>query len=168
MALDLTAEQKAQGAHNFEQTAGDLTRRGFMKSMIAAGAVLPVSAAVYFGYKEWKGNKSVRAALIGCGDEGGVLLGEHNPEYVEFVAACDIRPFNKERILNGDPKAAALRKGFARIYGKDYAKRVGDQAFYTDYKQLIADKDKLGLEMVVIALPLHLHAPVAVDCMNQG
>jgi predicted dehydrogenase len=167
MALDLTAEQKAQGARNFEQTTGDLTRRGFMKSMIAAGAVVPVSAAVYFGYKEWKGNQAVRAALIGCGDEGGVLLGEHNPEYVEFVAACDIRPFNKERILKGDPKVP-LRKGFTKIYGKDYATRVGEKAFYSDYKQLIADKDKLGLEMVVIALPLHLHAPVAIDCMNAG
>lgn len=167
MALDLTAEQKATGARNFEQTTGDLTRRGFMKTMVAAGAVVPVSAAVYFGYKEWKGNKPVRAALIGCGDEGGVLLGEHNPEYVEFVAACDIRPFNKQRILNGDPKVP-LRKGFAKVYGKDYAKRIGEQAWYTDYKQLIADKDKLGLEMVVIALPLHLHAPCAIDCMNAG
>jgi predicted dehydrogenase len=167
MALDLTAEQKATGAHNFEQTVGDLTRRGFMKSMIAAGAVLPVSAAVYFGYREWKGNNPVRAALIGCGDEGGVLLGEHNPEYVQFVAACDIRPFNKDRILNGDPKVP-LRKGFTKIYGKNYATQIGEKYFYTDYKQLIADKKKLGLEMVVIALPLHLHALCAIDCMNAG
>jgi predicted dehydrogenase len=169
MALDLTAEQKAQGAKNFEQTTGELTRRGFMKSMVAAGAVLPVSAAVYFGYKEWKGNKAVRAALIGCGDEGGVLLGEHNPEFLEFVAACDIRPSNKERILNGDPKVA-LRKGFAKVYGKDYAKKMGEdnKHFFTDYKKLLENKDKLGLEAVVIALPLHLHAPVAIECMNAG
>ncbi len=167
MALDLTAEQKAQGTKNFAQTTGELSRRGFMKTMVAGAAVVPVSAAVYYGYQSWKGNKAVKAALIGCGDEGGVLLGEHNPEFVEFVAACDIRPYNKERILNGDPKVA-LRKGFTKIYGKDYSKQIGEKHFYTDYKQLIADKDKLGLEMVVIALPLHLHAQCAIDCMNAG
>ncbi len=169
MALDLTADQKAQGAKNFEQTTGELTRRGFMKTMAAGAAVVPVSAAVYFGYQSWKGNKPVKAALIGCGDEGGVLLGEHNPEFVEFVAACDIRPYNKERILNGDPKVA-LRKGFAKIYGKDYAKKMGedDKHFFTDYKKLLEKKKELGLEMVVIALPLHLHAQCAIDCMEAG
>ena len=29
----------------------------------------------------------------------------------------------------------ALRKGFTKIYGKEYAKKIGEQAFYTDYKQ---------------------------------
>ena len=50
MALDLTAEQKDTGRRNFEAAAGDLTRRGFMKSMAAGAAVVPLSAAVYFGY----------------------------------------------------------------------------------------------------------------------
>jgi predicted dehydrogenase len=169
MALDLTADQKAQGSRNFEQTTGELSRRGFMKTMVAGTAVVPVSASVYFGYQSWKGNKAVKAALIGCGDEGGVLLGEHNPEFVEFVAFCDIRPTNKERILYGDPKVA-LRKGVAKIYGSDYARKMGedDKHFFTDYRRLLENKDKLGLEMVVIALPLHLHASCAIDCLEAG
>ena len=65
MALDLTQEQKDKGKRNFEQATGELTRRGFMKSMVAGAAVVPVSAAVYFGYETWKGNKAVRTALIG-------------------------------------------------------------------------------------------------------
>ena len=39
MALDLTPEQMEQGRQNFAHATGDLTRRGFMKSMVAAGAV---------------------------------------------------------------------------------------------------------------------------------
>src|SRR6266567_2576884 len=101
MALDLTPEQRATGKSNFEQAAGDLARNGHMNS-IAVGAVVPVSAAVYFGYHEWKGNQAVRTAFIGCGDEGGVLVGDHNPEFNEIVAVCDIRPSNRERIFKGD------------------------------------------------------------------
>ena len=170
MALDLTEEQKATGRTNFAAATGDLTRRSFMKSMtaaaVASAAVIPVSAAVYFGYKEWdpKSDKAVKCALIGCGDEGGVLLGEHNPEFNHFVALCDIRPDNQERIIKGQG-ADHPRKGYIRKYGEQAAKNV---PMYEDYKKLIADKDKLGIEMVVIALPLFLHAPVAIDCMKAG
>src|SRR5579864_1784458 len=111
MAIDLTPEQRETGKENFARTAEGLTRRGFMKSIVAGAAVVPVSAALYFGYKSLQG-KPVKAAIIGCGDEGGVLVGEHNPEYLEFVACCDIRPSNFRRIFEGDPKAIALRKGF--------------------------------------------------------
>src|SRR5262245_880492 len=116
MSLDLTPEQKAVGKANFEQATGDLSRAGkmqttavggaptdpsipdrrdFLKTGLAAGAIVPVSAAVYFGYYSWKKGNPVRTALIGCGDEGGVLMGDHNPEYNRIVAVCDIRPSNR-------------------------------------------------------------------------
>jgi len=164
MALDLTAEQREQGKANFQQVSESLTRRGFMKSMLAAGAVVPVSAAVYFGYESVHG-KPVKAALIGCGDEGGVLLGEHNPEYLEFVAACDIRPYNQKRIIDGDPKVA-LRKGFRKVYGDRYAQKVATNHMYSDYKEMLAKEKEI--EAVVIAVPLHLHAQVTIDCLNAG
>ena len=141
MALDLTPEQKAQGKKNFDQAAGDLerlkrandkkdepTRRTFMKSALAAGAVVPVSAAVYFGYDAWKGNKAVKIALIGCGDEGGVLVGDHNPEFTQIVAVCDVRPWNLERIFAGesdpDGKPKKPRVGLNRVYGVEEAKKI--------------------------------------------
>src|SRR3954469_5389471 len=123
MPLDLTPEQTAAGKANFEQATGDLARAGKMETMVtggekpdpqkpdrrdvlkaglAAGAVVPVSAAVYYGYNSWKGNKAVKTALIGCGDEGGVLMGDHNPEFNEIVAVCDIRPTNLKLIFAGD------------------------------------------------------------------
>jgi hypothetical protein len=93
MALDLTAEQKDTGRRNFEAASGELTRRGFMKSMAAGAAVVPLSAAVYYGYDSWKGNKAVKTALIGSGDEGGVLIGDHNPEFLgSSPSATSARP----------------------------------------------------------------------------
>jgi predicted dehydrogenase len=162
MAIDLTTEQREIGKENFARTADGLTRRGFMKSMVAGAAVVPVSAAIYFGYKSLNGNP-VKAAIIGCGDEGGVLVGEHNPEYLQFVACCDIRPSNFKRIYDGDPKAIALRKGFKKHYGASADKDIKK---YTNHVDML--KDNPQIEAVVIALPLHLHAKVAVDCMRIG
>jgi predicted dehydrogenase len=184
MALDLTPEQKAVGKANFEQAAGDLARAGKMNSMavggtpadaakpdrrdflragLAAGAVVPISAAVYFGYQSWKGNKAVHTALIGCGDEGGVLIGDHNPEFNNFVAVCDIRPSNMKRIFDGEPNGP--RKGLNKIYGASDAKKI---ARYDSIESLLADKDKLGLEAVVIATPLITHDAIAKKCMDAG
>src|SRR5947209_10617939 len=157
MALDLTPEQKDTGRRNFEQAAGELARQGqakslvvggvdpkkpdrrdFIKATLAAGAVVPVSAAVYYGYDAWKGNRAVRTAFIGCGDEGGVLIGDHNPEFNNVVAVCDIRPTNLKRIFEGE--AQGPRKGLNRIYGKDEAACI--RSFDT-LDALLADKDKL-------------------------
>ncbi len=168
MSTKLSEEDKRVGAYNFNQAAADLAaknpdRRTFLKAVTAAGAVLPVSAAVYFGYDSWKGNKAVKAAIIGVGDEGGVLIGEHNPEYLEFVAVCDLRPSNLKRVFDGEPNGP--RKGLNKVYGKDVAAKIEK---YDDYKKLIADAKKLGIEAVVIATPLFTHKDIAIECMNAG
>jgi len=183
MALDLTPEQKIAGKANFDQAAGDLARAGKMNSMVsggtpkerdpekwdrrdvlkaglAAGAVVPISAAVYFGYESWKGNRAVRTALIGCGDEGGVLVGDHNPEYNEIVAVCEIRPTNMKRIFDGD---TGPRKGLNKVYGKDSAAKIEK---FTSLKDLLDNAERLKLEMVVIATPLNTHDVIAKACMD--
>jgi predicted dehydrogenase len=162
MSLYLKPEQKELGKANFQAAVGrnHLSRRDFMKGVLAAGAVLPVTAAAYFGYQKLKGDPA-RVGLIGGGDEGGVLVGEHNPEYLEFVAVADIRPSNQKRIFKGEP-APSPRKGFDRIYGEKEAKFI---RIYDNYKDLLEDKT---IEAVVIALPLHLHAQVAIDAMRAG
>ncbi len=163
MALDLTADQKDLGKANTNAAAEDLSRRGFMKS-VAAGAVLaPVAAATYFGYEASQG-KPVKTALIGCGDEGGVLLNEHDPKTVEIIAVCDIRPFNQNRIIEGDGTVA--RRGLKAIYGEQAGEKVRNAHTYSDVKEML-EKEK-DLEAVIIALPLHLHKPVAIDCMRAG
>src|SRR5260370_32496749 len=141
MAIDLTPEQRQLGQDNFGRAVDGLNRRKFLKAAgLAAGATIPVSTAAYFGYQKMNG-RPVKAALIGGGDEGGVLVGEHNPDYLEFVAVADLRPFNLQinsdgkhggRIFDGDPKTA-LRKGFRKVYGN---KANGIKAF-RDYKQML-------------------------------
>jgi predicted dehydrogenase len=170
MALDMTPEQKAIGRANFNRAVGKLagqeigqgpTRRRFLQGMLAAGAAVPVAAAAYFGYSNERfRERPVKAGLIGAGDEGGVLVGEHNPEYLEFIAYSDIRPSNQRRIFEGEPTGP--RKGFNRIYGREARRHI---RLYENYHELLNNKD---IEMVVIALPLHLHAQVAIDAMRAG
>lgn len=161
MALDMNQEEKALGMENFARAANDLTRRGFMKSLVISGSAVAVAGtAAYFGYQSIKGNP-VKAALIGGGDEGGVLVGEHNPEFLEFVAVCDIRPSNMKRIFEGQGKTH-IRKGFKVKYGSD-ADKIKK---YDDYAKML--RDNKDIEAVVIALPLHLHAPVAIEAMRIG
>lgn len=170
MVLDMTPEERAIGQANFHRAVGKLasqevgqgvTRRRFLQGLLAAGAVAPVAAATYFGYSNADfAGRPVKAGLIGCGDEGGVLVGEHNPAYLEFIAYSDIRPSNRRRIFEGEPSGP--RKGFNRLYGNDAPRRLRR---YDNYRELLADAD---VEMVVIALPLHLHAPVAIEAMRAG
>jgi predicted dehydrogenase len=163
MAIDLTPEHRAVGQANFDKAVDHLglSRRDFLKAGAAgAGALGLGAAAAYFGYRSLPG-RPVKAALIGGGDEGGVLVGEHNPDFLEFIAYCDIRPSNLRRIVEGDPKVP-LRKGFRKIYGN---KTSGLRAF-TDYKQMLQECPEI--EAVVIATPLHLHAPMTIDCLNAG
>ena len=100
------AENKKQGPD----------RRSFMKSILWTGAAaVPVSAAAYFGYQKLQGDGNpVKAALIGGGDEGGVLVGEHNPDFLQFRAVCDIRPSNMKRIFDGDPPRPRPEKGISQ------------------------------------------------------
>ncbi len=164
MAIDLTPEQRDIGRENYVRTTEGLTRRGFMKSLAVAGAaVAPISAAVYFGYESLHG-KPVKAALIGGGDEGGVLVGEHNPEFLEFIAVCDIRPSNMTRIFDGDPHVPQLRKGFKRIYGQNAEKQI--HKYTGDYKEML--RNEKDIEAVVIAAPLCWHAKMAIDAMKIG
>ncbi len=176
MPLDLSGEEKAVGQDNFDRTAEGLkladnpSRRDFMRSvLLTTGGIVPLSAAVYFGYRsEAVEGKPVKAALIGTGDEGGVLMGEHNPRFLEIVAVADIRPSNQERIFTGDlekdgtPKKSSPRKGLNFHYGRNAKQTI---KVYDDYKEVLKRSD---VEAVVIALPLHLHAPVAIECMKAG
>src|SRR5262249_64920 len=53
MAFNLTREEKVLGQENFQRVADTLTRRDFMKSLVATGGiVVPVSAAAYFKYAD--------------------------------------------------------------------------------------------------------------------
>ncbi|MBN1393783.1 MAG: Gfo/Idh/MocA family oxidoreductase [Pirellulales bacterium] len=153
-----------------------VNRRDFILGTLATGAVVGGGlGAFYFGY-----DKSLvsplRVGVIGTGDEGCVLLGAITPDYIDVRSIADIRPYNVWRAFHGDhysDAALEARPGLLSKYGwrnetearrhvKVYEGQNGD------YKNLIAGAKQDGVEAVIIALPLHLHAPAAIAAMEAG
>ena len=167
----LSPEYKAIGIENFNEAVG-FTRRDFLKGVIAAGAVSGAGlGAMYFGYG--KVADPVRVGIIGTGDEGNVLIGGCSPDYVRIVALADIRPSCIHRAFYGDwasPAAMEARPGLIKKQGyKDYQEASKSVKVYDatngGIKALLDDE---SVEAVIIALPLHLHAPIAIQAMKRG
>lgn len=153
-----TPEQEQIGRDNFNEVVG-LSRREFIT---AAAATTTGLGALYFGYSKLEG-KPVKTAFIGTGDEGNVLISEHPTDYMDIVAIADLRPANRDRTFTGSHPVA--RKGLNAVLGKAKASKV---KVYENHRDLLADKDDLGLEAVVIAVPLNQHAPIAIECLEAG
>ncbi len=169
--MDITPEEREVGRENYHSavTAYEkFHRRDFLRNTIAGGAAIAGGlGAMYFSYAQPQ--RPVRVCVIGTGDEGGVLIGALNPKYVDVVSICDIRPSSIHRAFHGDWSTANTRKhrpGLMKVYGwKTEDKAKEKVKIYSDYKQAISDP---AVEAIIIALPLHLHAPVAVEAMKKG
>ncbi|NLE37207.1 MAG: Gfo/Idh/MocA family oxidoreductase [Pirellulaceae bacterium] len=166
--MNLTPQQRAAGKANF---SAEVSRRGFLKTGLAAGVVAGGGlGAFYFGYTKAHGDP-IRVGVIGTGDEGCVLIGAINPDYLQVTSIADIRPYSIHRAFHGDhysDAALAARCGLMTKYGwktEDEARR--HVKVYGDYRELI-DAEKGNLDGVIIALPLHLHAAAAVAAMKAG
>jgi predicted dehydrogenase len=150
----------------------DCSRRCFLKGGLLAAAV-PVAAVsgFYAGYRATHGNP-IRVGVVGTGDEGQVLMGAINPEYIEVKSIADIRPYNLHRAFHGDissPAALKARRGLLSVYGWDTVQQARQHVkVYNDYRDLINKAKDDGLEAIIIGLPLHLHAPAAVYAMKKG
>ena len=156
--MDITPEQAELGKDNFNEAVG-VTRRSMLKTAAAGGVGL---GALYFNYEKLNG-KPVRAAFIGCGDEANVLMTEHPSDYMELVAIADPRPANVERSFTGSHPEARI--GLNKKLGQARASEV---KVYASHRELLKDAQSLGLEMVVIAVPLSQHAPIALECLDAG
>jgi predicted dehydrogenase len=143
MVLD--ERQKQIGKDNFTTTV-PITRRQLLSGVVA----MPTVAAMYWGYTELKGDP-VRCAVIGTGNQGRAHIRSMNPDYLRVVAFADIRPSN----------IAKARRDLNEKFGSDAAKIE----HYEDYSKLL---DRNDIEMVIIALPLHLHAPCSIEAMQKG
>ncbi len=173
--MNLTDEQKAVGKDNFRRVTGDLlatneSRRDFLKEVSLAGAVAAGGfGAAYWGYGKALDDR-LRVGVIGTGDEGNVLIGALNPDFVEVKAISDIRPYSVHRAFHGDnysPSAAKARPGLIKVYGyaDEDAARKDIKVYDKDYNDLLADDD---IEAVIIATPLWMHHPIAVAAMRAG
>ncbi len=171
----LSADQKSVGAYNYHSAIGsyyDINRRDFLRGIVSAGAVSGAGlGAIYYGYG--KVNDPVRVAVIGTGDEGNVLIGGCNPDYVQVKAICDIRPYSIHRAFHGDwSSASALgrRPGLLTVAGYKTEAEARKQVKVYDSSNggIMACLDDPEIEAVIIALPLFLHAPVAAHAMKRG
>lgn len=142
---NLTPEQRILGRENADKAIG-MTRRDWL---IAASAA-PTLAGFYFGYKNMGDKPPVKAAIIGTGDEGcQAMIRYHNRDYLNYIGYCDIRPSQQERAV----KEFSDHKQYTAADVKKLKK-------YESKDQMLADPE---VEVVVIALPLWLHAPVAIE-----
>jgi predicted dehydrogenase len=168
--MNLTPEQKKLGKQNFDEATGT-TRRQFLATIGVVGGTAAVAGigAKYFNYGP-KLDDRLRVGIIGTGDEGNVLIGALNPDYIDVVAIADIRPYSVYRAFHGDwasTGAHAARPGLLKVYGwKSQAEAEKNVKVYrNEYNELLDDPK---VEAVIIAVPLHLHHPVAIAAMRKG
>ena len=128
------------------------SRRGFLRGL--AGMSL-LSAGGCFSVARKPGQK-VRLAAVGIMGKG---YSDWTPMLktgrVEMVAFCD---------ADATMLPKALEKAKKDLPGVDLTK----VPFYTDYRKLLDDADKLGIDAMTISTPDHVHAPVAVAAMKKG
>ncbi|MGQ9454220.1 MAG: Gfo/Idh/MocA family protein [Armatimonadota bacterium] len=128
---------------NSERQSKQLTRREFLTGSAAT------TATAFELFTESAGNTSgtqgtINAAIIGTGNQGCFLLERAiKIPNVRFVACCDIQEKNLARGLT----IAKGSKG------------------YSDYREVLERKD---IDAVLIATPLHLHAPMTIDSLRSG
>ncbi len=168
---NLTPEEREIGRDNYYSAVTEherVHRRDFLVRSIAAGGVAAAGiGGMYFGYG--RPQRPVRVCVIGTGDEGSVLMGAINPDYVEVKSICDIRPSSVHRAFHGDwstPNTIKVRPGLMSVYKwktEDEARRY--VKVFKDWKKAVQDPD---IEAVIIATPLFLHAPIAVAAMQAG
>ena len=165
--MNPTPKEREAGLRNFRN---EMNRRGFLKGTVAAGAVAAGGmGAFYFGYEATLADP-VRVGVLGTGDEGGVLLGAINPDYIDVRSFADVRPFNVHRAFHGDHSsgpALEARCGLLTKYGwQNEGQARKHVKVYGRYEELLKNAKKDGVEAVIIALPLHLHAPAAIQAMR--
>ncbi|MEW6233861.1 MAG: Gfo/Idh/MocA family oxidoreductase [Candidatus Omnitrophota bacterium] len=121
-----------------------LGRRNFIKAAMA----LPPLGAVAL---KASGIGPVKTGIVGTGMEGRILITLADPKYLNIAASCDIRPDN--RALGHE------------LIKKPELKQCPNPALYENYEDMLNDS---GLEAVIIASPLHLHGPMAIQALKAG
>ena len=124
----------------------EITRRGFLKSAVAAAsawALAPAGSPAIL-IDPSPGNV-VRYGIIGTGKQGCTLM-RFLSTIAEgrCVATCDVYPPN-------------LKKGVETIGSNPQP--------YSDYRQLLDCKD---IDAVLICTPLYLHAPMTLAALDAG
>jgi len=169
----LSPEQRAIGKENFNAAVGSKPiRRELLKKTISAEATSGDGLGeIYFGYGRSL-SEPLRLGVIGTGDEGCVLIGAINPKFIMVKSIADVRPYNVWRAFHGDyysETARKVRPGLLSVFdwkSEDQARK--NVKVYGAFEDLIQNARQDGIEAVIIALPLHLHARAAIAAMKAG
>ena len=137
-----------------------MERRQFLKvsALGAAATMIPAgwaSAAPAARSKKAAASDKIRLGFIGLGQQGHYLWGSFiKMDDVRLVAGCDVYDIKRDRFQ---------REVTAYYKEKGEKKVVVD--LYEDYQDLIARPD---IDAVVIAVPDHQHAIIALAALKAG
>ena len=122
-----------------------INRRNFLRTTGLFGTSLTLGLPGVSLSGHFFENDVIRIGVIGTGSRGsGLIRIMRDLPQLRVMACCDILPFRLEDgLTHADPNA----KG------------------YSDYRALLDDK---GIDAVLIATPLYLHAQMAIDALGAG
>ncbi len=129
------------------------SRRGFLQGMAGFTAL---GASGCFSIGRTVKDRKIRLAAVGIMGKG---YSDWTPMLktglVEIVALCD---------ADANMHKNALNRAKRDFPGIDLSK----VPFYTDYRKLLDDCGKLGVDAMTISTPDHIHGAVAIEAMKQG
>ena len=119
-----------------------------------------VTAATALSYSRVYGaNERLQVGLIGCGERGRYDMSNHiKCGNVDVVALCDIWGDNIEAGRKAIDTARKAEGANSSASGAA-AKAFGDHRRLLEWKEI---------DSVVIGVPDHWHAPIAIDALNAG
>jgi predicted dehydrogenase len=142
--------KRKMSRRRFLATAG----KGVVASSVVAGFPAVVPASV-FGAASPSNRINVGAIGTGRISRGHDLPGIWQHDIARVMAACDL---DRRRLDD----AKTLINGY---YGKKTGKPYDGVAGYTNYHDLLANKD---VDAVVISTPDHWHCLIAIDAVEAG
>ena len=124
---------------NLTPQARKIGRRNFLKAVAGTSALAALGTTATLRGPVKGG--PVRAALIGCGTQGRLLLDNIDPDLMTIAAICDIRPSTRS-----DPKFANVK-------------------WHQDWRRMLEEE---RVEAMLIGTPLCTHADIASRCLQAG
>ncbi|ACB77601.1 Gfo/Idh/MocA family protein [Opitutus terrae] len=142
----------------FAPQTGSLSRRDFCRTIATATAVLAVPNIIPSRLLAGAAAPSnrIRVGQIGCGRiaRGHDMPGVFNSGLADIVALCDV-----------DLRRVAEGRDLAAKFYRDAGKTAPGFVTYGNYRELLARGD---IDAVVLSLPDHQHAEIAVAALRAG
>ncbi len=142
----------------------DINRRSFLKGAAGAAAAAGMGGCCSKCAIVHTPGQKVKLAAVGVMGKGfSDWMPMITSGKAEIVAFCDADA--------NTPKMAAASIADQKKKGKLPASFDFDPTkvpFFTDYRQLLDNCVKLGVEAMTVSTPDHVHAPVAIQAMKMG